>query len=129
MANQKSKVLVVDDDPGMIEFARDALTAEGFEVISANNGEQGLRLLKQEPVDLVIMDILMPVKDGLETMMELRKGQKAPKVIAMSGGGAFHLAGALSWAEKMGARRTLRKPFTPDELVAAVRRTLGETGG
>jgi DNA-binding response OmpR family regulator len=128
MANHKPKVLVVDDDPGMVEFARDALTAEGFEVISANNGEQGLRLLKQEAVELVIIDILMPVKDGLETMMELRKAPKSPKVIAMSGGGAFHLAGALSWAEKLGAQRTLHKPFTPDELIAAVRRTLGQPG-
>jgi DNA-binding response OmpR family regulator len=129
MANHKSKVLVVDDDPGMIEFARDALMAEGFEVISASNGEQGLRLIKSDPVDLIIIDILMPVKDGLETIMELRKAQKVPKVIAMSGGGSFHLANALTWAEKLGAQSTLRKPFTPDELVAAVRQTLGEAAG
>jgi len=127
MANPKAKVLVVDDDPGMVEFAGEALTAEGFAVISATNGEQALRLLKSEPVDLIIIDILMPVKDGLETIMELRKTQKIPKVIAMSGGGSFNLANALTWAEKLGAQRTLRKPFTPAELVAAARSTLGET--
>jgi DNA-binding response OmpR family regulator len=128
MASQKRKVLVIDDDPGMLEFARDVLTTVGFEVLSASNGAQGLRLLKTGPVDIIVIDILMPVKDGLETIMELRKTQQMPKVIAMSGGGAFHLANALTWAEKLGAQRTLRKPFTPDELVAAVRQTLGQPG-
>lgn len=120
-----TKVLVVDDDAGMIEFVRDALSPHGFEVLSATGGEQALRTAARNVVDLIIVDILMPGKDGLETIMELRGRPNSPKIIAISGGGSFHLANALTWAERLGAQRTLRKPFTPEELLAAVRETLG----
>lgn len=127
MPDSKPKVLVVDDDPGMIEFVRETLSAEGFDVSSASSGDQGVRSAVRDFVDLIIVDILMPGKDGLETIMELRQRNSSAKVIAMSGGGAFHLANALTWAERMGAQRTLRKPFTPEELLAAVRETLDRT--
>ena len=129
MAHRKPKVLVVDDDPGIIEFVRDSLAAEGFEVLAASSGEQGLRIAVRDPVDLVIVDLLMPGKGGLETIVELREQKAAAKVIAMSGGGSFHFANALTWAEKLGAQSTLRKPFTPQELVATVRQTLGQAAG
>ncbi len=125
MPNRKPKVLVVDDDPGMLDFVRDALSPHGFDVMPAGGGEQGLKIARREPVDLVIVDILMPGKDGLETIMELRRTQIFAKLIAMSGGGSFQLANALDWAEKMGAQRTLRKPFTSEELLRVVRETLG----
>ena len=118
------KVLVVDDDPGIIEFARETLSPHGFEVLSAGSGGQGLRMAVRDAVDVILMDILMPGKDGLETIMDLRRRQNPARVIAMSGGGSFHLANALTWAEKMGAQRTLRKPFTPQELLVAVREAL-----
>lgn len=127
MSNTNPKVLVVDDDPGIIEFVREALSPHGFDVRSADSGEQGLRMAVRDAVDVIIMDILMPGKDGLETIMDLRRRQNPAKVIAMSGGGSFHLANALTWAERMGAQRTLRKPFTPQELLVAVREAL-DTG-
>src|SRR5687767_11373877 len=111
MPNDKPKVLVIDDDPGMIDFVHDTLSAHGFQVLSTLSAEQGLRTALHEPVDLIIVDILMPGKDGLETIMELRMRQATAKVIAISGGGSFHLANALTWAERLGAQRTLRKPF------------------
>ena len=124
MANTNPKVLVVDDDPGIIEFVQETLGSHGYEVLSASSGEQGLRMAVRDAVDLILMDILMPGKDGLETIMDLRRRQNPARVIAMSGGGSFHLANALTWAEKMGAQSTLRKPFTPQELLLAVREAL-----
>ena len=124
MPNANPKVLVVDDDPEIIEFVREALSPQGFEVLSAESGEQGLRVAVRDAVDVILMDILMPGKDGLETIMDLRRRQNPARIIAMSGGGSFHLANALTWAEKMGAHRTLRKPFTPQELLVAVREAL-----
>jgi len=117
-------VLVVDDNPGIIEFVQETLGSHGYEVLSASSGEQGLRMAVRDAVDLILMDILMPGKDGLEAIMDLRRRQNPAKVIAMSGGGSFRLANALTWAEKMGAQRTLRKPFTPQELLLAVREAL-----
>jgi DNA-binding response OmpR family regulator len=127
MQSDKPKVLVVDDDPAMTEYVREALRQQGFDVVVAGSGEQALRMVARDVVNLIIIDILMPGKDGLETIMELRRRQNAAKVIAMSGGGSFHLANALMWAEQLGAQRTLRKPFTPQELIATVRETLGLT--
>ena len=124
MANTNPKVLVVDDNPGIIEFVQETLGSHGYEVLSASSGEQGLRMAVRDAVDLILMDILMPGKDGLETIMDLRRRQNPARVIAMSGGGSFHLANALTWAEKMGAQSTLRKPFTPQELLLAVREAL-----
>jgi DNA-binding response OmpR family regulator len=124
VANTNPKVLVVDDDPGIIEFVQETLGSHGYEVLSASSGEQGLRMAVRDAVDLILMDILMPGKDGLETIMDLRRRQNPARVIAMSGGGSFHLANALTWAEKMGAQSTLRKPFTPQELLLAVREAL-----
>jgi DNA-binding response OmpR family regulator len=126
-ASSKAKVLVIDDDPEILGMVRDALGDQEFDIIGASGGDEGLRTARREAVDLIVVDILMPGKDGLETIMDLRRSQTSAKIIAMSGGGAFHLTEALNWAQRIGAQRTLRKPFTPAELVGAVRGCLGPT--
>ncbi len=99
---------------------------EGHEVVNASNGKEGIKLFRENGADLIITDIVMPEKEGLETIMELRKGYPDVKIIAISGGGRVDPESYLTMAEKMGASRTLTKPFEREELLEAVRELLGE---
>ncbi len=113
-------ILVVDDDPGIREVLSEALTFHGHEVVVATDGAQGLRVAASTPPDLVITDIVMPEKEGLETIMELRRTWPELKIIAISGGGVAGPQGYLLPAEKLGADRSLAKPFRIDELLRVV---------
>ena len=97
---------------------------EGHEVIEANQGDEGLRLYRAKPADLVITDIIMPEMDGIEVIMALRREAPQLKVIAMSGGGRFMQMEPLSMAEPLGAFATLRKPFELDAMIETVKRAL-----
>lgn len=118
------RILVIDDEEMIRSFLRDLLVEEGYEVVTAGNGEEGLALFDAEPADLVITDIIMPVKDGLDTILELKK--KAPElpVIAISAGGNIPKERYLAVAGYMKNTRTLAKPFTRDELIRAVKEHL-----
>jgi DNA-binding response OmpR family regulator len=118
------RILVIDDEELILNFLKDLLVEEGYEVITACNGEEGLALFETQSVDLVITDIIMPVKDGLDTILELKK--KAPElpVIAISAGGNIPKERYLAVAGYMKNTRTLAKPFTRDELISAVKEHL-----
>ncbi len=118
------RILVIDDEELMRSFLRDLLEGEGYEVIIAGDGEEGLALFEINSIDLVITDIIMPVKDGLDTILELKK--KAPElpVIAISAGGNIPKERYLAVAGYMKNTRTLAKPFTGQELVSAVKEQL-----
>lgn len=118
------RILVIDDEELILNFLRDLLIEEGFEVLTAPNGEEGLALFETNPVDLVITDIIMPVKDGLDTILELKK--KAPElpVIAISAGGNIPKERYLAVAGYMKNTKTLAKPFTRDEIISAVKEHL-----
>lgn len=98
------------------------LTTAGYEVIKTMNGKEGVRLYKREPFDLVVTDLFMPEKDGLEVTMELRKDFPDVKIITHSG--QPHGTGSLETSKALGAARTLRKPFTQEDLLQAVREVL-----
>ncbi|MBC7365552.1 MAG: response regulator [Undibacterium sp.] len=83
----------------------------GHTVIEARNGREGLELSPRAVADLVITDIVMPEKEGLEVLVELRKKQPPVKIIAMSGGGRQHARGSLHIAQALGAAKVLEKPF------------------
>jgi CheY-like chemotaxis protein len=101
------------------------LEQAGHQVAEAPNGNEGLRLCQQLNPDLIVTDIIMPEKEGLETIMELRRDFPLVKVIAISGGGQT-MAGStcLHLAKRLGAAKTLAKPFSKQELLAAVREVL-----
>ena len=112
------KILVVDDESFIRDFFREVLEMAGFEVILAENGKRAVTLLHERKVDLVIMDLVMPEQEGVETIQALRRSYPDIKIVAMSGafGGQF-----LKTATMLGARATLAKPVTPAEILKVVR--------
>lgn len=89
-------------------------------VIEAEDGEEGLRMLRANAVDLVICDLIMPRADGIGTILNIRRSMPAMKIIAISGGGRSHAMELLKVAEQMGADHVLGKPFTRDQLLTVV---------
>ncbi len=120
------RVLVIDDDEQIRSLLRAILEREGYEVETAADGAQGLNLFRKDPADLVITDILMPEKEGLETIRELCDEFPDAKIIAISGGGSLaHPEVYLELCKKFGALRTFQKPVDRHELVTAVREIIG----
>ena len=105
-------VLVVDDQDQVRQLIRETLEQAGYEVEEARDGKEGVERYRMKPVDLVIMDILMPDQNGLEGIMVLRREFPDSRVIAMTGGSeAIGILNVLDFAKMLGARRTLQKPF------------------
>lgn len=113
-------ILVIEDEPGMRTIISKILTAEGHSVIEANDGGAGLRAFRTADPALVITDILMPDKEGIETIRELRSGHPDLKIIAISGGGQSGKLNFLDIAKTFGANFVLQKPFKADALRDAV---------
>jgi len=119
-----AKILVIDDDDQTRDVVKEILEIEGYDVIEAPDGEIGSRAFMENMPDLVILDIIMPNKGGLETIIKLRENHPDVKIFAMTGGGRVVKADFLSIAESIGAMRTFKKPFERKELVAAVKEAL-----
>ncbi len=115
-----TRVLVIDDDDQVRETLKEVLKRAGYEVKGARDGMEGMRLFRNEGADLVIADIIMPEKDGLETIRELREGFPEAKILAISGGGDVDPRFYLHCARELGALRTLAKPFGRKELLDTV---------
>lgn len=119
-------ILVIDDEFAVRAFIRQVLEGAGHQVLEAEDGLVAVRLLRQHAPSLIITDILMPEKDGVEVIMELRESHPHLGIIAISGGGRGLDAGFnLRVAEDFGAHRTLAKPFGKRELLDAVTALLG----
>lgn len=118
------RILVIDDEELIRSFLTDLLTEEGYEVMTAGDGAEGLALFELHSVDLVITDIVMPVKDGLDTILELKKKVPELPVIAISAGGNIPKERYLAVASYMKNTKTLAKPFTRDEMLQAVKEHL-----
>jgi len=114
-------ILVIDDEASVRTLIRQILEEEDYQVDEATDGEEGLARLQSTPIDLVITDIFMPHKEGIETILTLRRQFPNVKIVAVSGGGRqSRLAPPLSEAQLFGAHHVLAKPFTPEELLAVV---------
>ncbi len=121
------KILIIEDDDQIRVLIKKMLENEAnYEVIEAADGNQGIRQFKQNTIDLVITDIIMPDKEGIETIKELRKEAKDAKIIAISGGGRIGPYDYLDLAKRIGAKRVFEKPFDLKELVEAVKELLSE---
>jgi DNA-binding response OmpR family regulator len=124
-----ARILVIDDDELFREFVQKALVEAGFEVIPAGDGDEGLRKFMETPVDLIICDVLMPNKDGLETVRAVRSRSSRLPIITMTGGVLADTEDGLDdlrMSMAFGATRTIGKPFRATKLLKLVRECLGE---
>lgn len=119
-----ARVLVIDDDEETRTLARAMLVGVGHEVEEAADGNDGLRIFKERPTDLVITDINMPGMDGHQVIVEFRKLHTRVPIIAISGGGAKAKDDLLLDAAKLGAVEVITKPFEFSQLTGAVERAI-----
>lgn len=122
-----ARILVIDDEELVRFTVRHALENAGYEVIEATDGAEAMTRLADGGVDLVITDVLMPNKEGIETIRDLRKQADPPRIIAISGGGRTDNVDFLELARKLGADDVLAKPFTARKLTETVAQVLGDT--
>jgi CheY-like chemotaxis protein len=114
------RILIVDDNAAFRGPLSLLLQQAGYIVETAGEGCTALRLFQQHSFDLVITDLIMPEKEGLETIMELRRMQPDLKIIAISGGGRLNFDSCLEMARLLGASKTLSKPFTARQILEPV---------
>jgi len=117
-----ARILLIDDDPGILTLLETVLSGNCHNVQTANNGRDGLRLLEENLFDVVITDIVMPEIDGFEVIMAIKDMRLHPRIIAISGGSAgIPKDGLMMVANAMGVHRILPKPISIDELLEAVK--------
>ena len=119
-----ANILIIDDDKSIRSFLKERLASEGFTVLTAKDGKEGLNLFNNQQVDLVITDIIMPDKNGFITITELKKICPDIKIIAMSGGHLGYPEHYLDTTKCFGVQYTLAKPFKTSELLEAVYKLL-----
>ncbi len=120
-----ARILIIDDDDLLRSAVAQTLAIAGHETIEAADGQQGIELFRTTPIDLVLTDLVMPGKEGVETIIELHRANPRLPIIAMSGGMPRSTM-YLEIAAKIGARRALAKPFLPQELIDTVKAVLAE---
>ena len=118
-------ILIIDDERSIRELLSDVFSGAGFDVGVAESGVQGVRMVAARRPDLVVTDILMPDKEGLETILELRRSAPDLPIFAMSGGSLGGPIDVLGMARRFGALRVYPKPFDPFDMLQAVQAQLG----
>jgi DNA-binding response OmpR family regulator len=113
-----NRVLVVDDEPGILKFISIGLRSFGYKVLTSLNGQEALRLVKSEKPDIMLLDMLMPGMDGVEVLRELRSFSQLP-VIIFSAKSSF-----IEQVSDLNASEFIAKPFTPDILVKKIKSVL-----
>ena len=119
-----ARILVIEDEDEVRAMLRRVLERAGYEVAVAPDGEAGIRQYHENPADLIITDIIMPRKGGMETILDLKSEYPKVKIIAMSGGGRIGPEPYLEIAEGLGAVRIFSKPFRIEELLFTIQRLL-----
>ena len=117
-------ILIIDDEPQIRSMLKLMLERDGYEVAEAPDGIEGIRIYRQNPADLIITDLIMPNKDGIGVIIDLKKEFPNVKIIAMSGGGLNKPEGYLKGAKKLGAVCTLTKPIDRGEMLRAIKDVL-----
>ena len=116
----RPRILAVDDEPAILSLLRRILEPEGYEVVTAANGEQALALLEEAKLDLVLLDIMMPGLDGFQLLDRIRQRCDVPVIVLT----ARHEATTEHEALRLGADDYMRKPFSSRELLARIRAKL-----
>lgn len=121
-----ARVLIADDEADVRALLQRALTMAGHEARVAADGNAALAALREAPADVAVVDIYMPGKDGIETIMDIRRRHPDTKIIAITGSAPQTGGPILTMARKLGAHLTMAKPFSAEELIAAVQGLLPE---
>jgi DNA-binding response OmpR family regulator len=124
MSSLVKKILIVEDEGLIREGLKIALEMEGFQVTVAEDGRMGLILFEKIMPDVVVTDIIMPERDGIELILGMKKLSKNIKIIAISGGGRISANDHLSIAGLLGADATLTKPFSAERLIQEIRKII-----
>jgi CheY-like chemotaxis protein len=112
------KILIIDDDPLVRYTLAKILTSHGYDVVTAVDGERGLACLQSENPSIVITDMIMPEREGVETIIQIKRERPDIGIIAISGGGRYGNYDLLPMAQSLGADEILAKPFEADELLS-----------
>ncbi len=125
MVDPMARILIVDDDESIRRTLRRMLESAGYDVVEAADGQEGVELYKEDSVDLVLMDLIMPEKEGIQAAAELRHYDPEVKIIAISGGGRIGNFQVLRIAQKFGIEHALSKPIRLGKFLALVNEVLG----
>ena len=120
----KKTILVVDDEADVIRMITLILEDADYQVLSVNRGEDAIKLLVSQAVDLIVTDIIMPDMEGIEFIQSVKESHPTLPIVAISGGGRSHNSDFLRFARGLGAQATLSKPSRREELLAAVSKVL-----
>ncbi|MBU0690790.1 response regulator [bacterium] len=115
-----ARVLIVDDDKNIGDVLLETLTFEGYEPIYVEDGSAAMNILREQHIDVTLMDIIMPKQEGLQTIRQIRKEFPEVPIIAMSGGGRVGPTNYLTVAKLLGARYAFTKPINNEELLHAI---------
>jgi DNA-binding response OmpR family regulator len=121
------RILVIDDEQLLRSTVVTILTRAGFSVEEASDGQDGIAMFHKNPPDVVITDIFMPNRDGIEIIKELKRSSPRTKIIAMTGGGNLRMMEIASAAKVLGADHVLHKPFESEHLLTAINAVLGSS--
>ena len=121
----KKKIVLIDDDPDILEGLKDILLGEGYEVFCATDGIEGMDSIRDYKPDLIITDIIMPEKDGITLMFDVRREVPGVKTMVMSGGGRISAQKHLEVAKKIGVDKVIAKPFSSTAFLDAVQELIG----
>ena len=121
-SSRSHSVLIIEDEPVLRVLLRDLLCGDGYQVLEAEDGRQGMRLFNQVRPDIVLLDILMPEMDGIETVQDIRRIDPAAVVFIMTGGTLSEVTSKT--ALLLGANRAFLKPLDTNELLGAIRNVL-----
>lgn len=124
MTPRKQTLLVVDDEEPIRQLLAAQLRHEGYTVLQARDGDTALSLLERNPVDVAIVDIVMPGKDGIQTITNLRITHPDLRIVAMSGD--IDSAVYLTAADRLGVRQRLKKPFSHEQLLEALEAVMAD---
>lgn len=124
-----ARILLIDDDYRILDLLRDVLLEAGHDCYCAGNGAIGFKALEELPFDLVVTDLIMPEAEGIETIMKIRKTGFHVPVLAISGGYLKVPGDLLNTAARLGADRTLNKPFDLDDFMRVVNELLAKRPG
>jgi CheY-like chemotaxis protein len=119
-------ILITDDDPMLRAIATELLASDGHRILEAGDGDEALHILETEAVDLLVLDMLMPNKDGLETILELRRRKTPIRILAISSGGSMDLDSLLRTAVVFGADRLMSKPLRISTFASTVAEMLAQ---
>lgn len=119
-----ARILIIDDEEQVRDLLQGICQAEGYETVVAPNGKEGVEKNRSQPADVIITDLIMPDKEGIETIIELKRDFPESKIIAISGGGSLSPKNYLVIATRMGAAYTFTKPLDLITLLSAIKNLL-----